>query len=212
MMSNTCRGLCVLVLSMYLGGCAGITAGTAVVPATPLLADLSAQAADASGAGQPDKALAILENATKLYPADKTPWVQMAQIKFDAANYGEAIVNALEALNRDPQDQVANSIVAVSGLRLSSKALADLRQQNNLSGSVRTEAQDLAKLLRDSLGETELVPVAPMQGVPAVAPPTKVAPPSSRPAKGKSARGNTVKPAPNPEQGGGSANPFGALK
>ena len=84
----------------------------------------------------------------------------MAQINFDSSNYGDAITNALEVLHRDAADRVASSIVAVSGLRLSTKALADLSRQNNLSGTVRTEAQDLAKLLRDSLGEAVLVPAA----------------------------------------------------
>ena len=40
------------------------------------------------------------------------------------------------------------------------KALADLTRKNNLSGTVRTEAQDLAKLLRNSLGEEVLVPAS----------------------------------------------------
>jgi hypothetical protein len=46
------------------------------------------------------------------------------------------------SLQRDPNDKLGNSIVAVSGLRLSTKALADLSQQNNLNGSLRSEAQD----------------------------------------------------------------------
>jgi hypothetical protein len=41
---------------------------------------------------------------------------------------------------------------------LSTKALADLSQQNNLSGSLREEAQNLARMLRASLGEEVLVP------------------------------------------------------
>jgi hypothetical protein len=41
---------------------------------------------------------------------------------------------------------------------LSTKALADLSQQNNLSGSLREEAQNLARMLRTSLGEEVLVP------------------------------------------------------
>ena len=47
-------------------------------------------------------------------------------------------------------------IIATAGLRLSTRALADLSRQNNLSGSVKTESQDLAKLLRESLGENTL--------------------------------------------------------
>ena len=41
---------------------------------------------------------------------------------------------------------------------MTSKALSDLSQKNNLTGNVRTEAQDLAKLLRTSLNEDVLVP------------------------------------------------------
>ena len=59
---------------------------------------------------------------------------------------------------RDPDDTLAHSIAAVSGLRVASKALADLTRKNNLSGTIRSEAQDLAKLLRTSLGEEALVP------------------------------------------------------
>src|SRR5450830_52901 len=87
-------------------------------------------------------------------------WQQMAQMKFDRGQYGDAIGHALEALERDPDDKVANSIVAVSGLRLSGKALADLSRQNNLNGSLRSKAQELAKLLRASIGEDVLVPPA----------------------------------------------------
>jgi predicted Zn-dependent protease len=116
-----------------------------------------AEANAAALSGQPDKAYALLKQASMTYPADKAPWVRMAQMRFDSNNYGDAIVNALEALHRDPDDTLANSVVAVSGLRLSSKALADLTRKNNLSGTVRSEAQDLAKLLRNSLGEEILV-------------------------------------------------------
>jgi predicted Zn-dependent protease len=108
-------------------------------------------------AGQNDKAYALLKSAGATFPTDKTPWVRMAQMRFDSTDYGQAIVDALEALERDPDDTLANSIVAVSGLRVTSKALADLSQKNNLSGNVRTEAQELAKLLRSSLGEEVLV-------------------------------------------------------
>ncbi|MBC7405277.1 MAG: hypothetical protein H7252_06290 [Cytophaga sp.] len=125
---------------------------------SPSLDSMLAKASAVSNAGQSEQALSQLKSATASFPADKKPWLQMAQINFDGANYGDAINNALEVLQRDPSDKVANSIVVVSGLRLSTKALADLSQQNNLSGSVRTEAQDLAKLLRESLGESILIP------------------------------------------------------
>jgi hypothetical protein len=146
-------------------------------------------------AGQNDKAYALLKSAGSSFPTDKTPWVRMAQMRFDSTDYGLAIVDAQEALERDPDDTLANSIVAVSGLRVTSKALADLSQKNNLSGNVRTEAHELAKLLRTSLGEEVLVANS---GRPAAA--------RSREAPSHRAIANP--PAPHPA----SNDPFGALK
>ena len=116
-------------------------------------------------------------------------------MRFDSTDYGEAIVNALEALERDPDDTLANSIVAVSGLRVTSKALADLSQKNNLSGNVRTEAQELAKLLRTSLNEEVLVSNG---GRPAAARTKDTA------VKKSVGAASTTRPASN--------DPFGALK
>lgn len=130
--------------------------GSAAKPATVAAAMAGADAAVA--AGQPDKAYALLKSASLAFPTDKTPWVRMAQMRFDANDYGEAIVHAQEALERDPDDLLANSIAAVSGLRVTSKALGDLTRKNKLNGDVKSEAQDLAKLLRASLGEEVLVP------------------------------------------------------
>jgi hypothetical protein len=97
---------------------------------------------------------------------------------------------------RDPNDRLANSIIAISGLRLSTRALADLSRQNNLSGSIRTESQDLARLLRESLGEQVLVP-----------PPAPAAPARAVAAKGRARP--KAKPAATGSTG---ADPFGALK
>jgi tetratricopeptide (TPR) repeat protein len=154
--------------------------------------EASIAAADAAvAAGQPDKAYAVLKSASQAFPSDKTPWVRMAQMRFDANNYGEAIVNALAAIERDPDDTLANSIAAVSGLRVSSKALGELTRKNRLNGDVKSEAQDLAKLLRSSLGEDVLVPR------PKPAPkPKPAAAAAAAPAKSSSS----------------SSDPFGALK
>lgn len=122
------------------------------------VADAVASANTAAKAGQNDKAIRILEGAAQAYPTDKTPWIRMAQIRYDTDDYGQAIVLAQQALRRDSDDMVAHSITAVSGLRVASKALADLTRRHNLSGTIRSEAQDLAKLLRASLGEEILVP------------------------------------------------------
>ncbi|MET0323282.1 MAG: hypothetical protein ABW069_21390 [Duganella sp.] len=133
-----------------------------VAPAEPLpkpsIADLMGKAAAVDTAGQKEAAMTLWKEAATAYPAVKDPWTRMAQTKYEAGQYGEAIVNAQEILIRDPNDQLANSIIAISGLRLSTRALADLSRQNNLSGSLRSESQDLAKLLRESLGEQVLVP------------------------------------------------------
>ncbi|HEX7983062.1 MAG TPA: hypothetical protein VF616_06065 [Duganella sp.] len=163
-------------------------------PHAATLEQALADAGTALAAGEGDKAQGILKAATTTYPADKAPWLQMAQIKFDRANYGEAITNALEALQRDPNDKLGNSIVAVSGLRLSTKALSDLSRQNNLNGSLRSEAQELAKLLRGSLGEEVLVPSASGRKPP----PTK--------------KNTAAAPAVKNSNQTNSSDPFGGLK
>lgn len=184
---------------LLLSACA--TDGASVRAEKPQVVTLDRALADADAAlvaGQVDKAQGILKTAATNYPADKTPWLHMAQMKFDRASYGEAIMNALEALQRDPNDKLGNSIVAVSGLRLSTKALADLSQQNNLNGSLRSEAQDLAKLLRTSLGEDVLVPGA-RKPTPA---------PATPPAKKTTASG----PASKNINQTNNTDPFGGLK
>ncbi|UMR30418.1 hypothetical protein MJ904_26130 [Massilia sp. MB5] len=147
-------------------------------------------------AGQADKAYGILKEAGQAYPAEKAPWLQMAQMKFDRGSYGEAIQHAQEALQRDPSDKQGNTIVAMAGLRLSTRALADLNQQNLLTGSVQSEAQELARQLRGTLGEDAAAAQRkPMPRKPA-------APASSVPLKQNGAR---------PAQSN-NADPFGALK
>jgi tetratricopeptide (TPR) repeat protein len=160
----------------------------------PSMSDLLAQATQASSSGQKEQAVALWKQTAAAFPTEKTPWVSIAQARYDAGQYGEAIVSAQEALVRDPNDQVANSIIAVSGLRLSTRALADLSRQNNLTGPLRTESQDLARLLRESLGETVLVPPQPVTA----------AAPARAPAR-------TAKKAPAKRETS-SADPFSALK
>jgi tetratricopeptide (TPR) repeat protein len=131
------------------------------------------KATAASQAGQKEQALKMLEQASTDYPTDKTPWVQRAQIRYEGGQYGEAILDAQQVLARDPTDKVANSIVAISGLRLSTAAISDLVRQNNLTGSTRSESQELAKLLRESVGEKELFTPPPAPKARAVAPTTR---------------------------------------
>ena len=125
-------------------------------PAASNLNDMLSQAAQAAASGEKEKAVTVWKQAATAFPADKSPWASIAQTRYEAGQYGEAITAAQEVLVRDPNDKLANSIIATSGLRLATRALGDLSRQNNLSGSLRTESQDLAKLLRETLGETNL--------------------------------------------------------
>ena len=185
------RILCIAAIAASLSACQTMEAPKVAIPVKPKLEDLLAKASEAKAAGKQEQAITLWKETAQAFPADKAPWVNIAQSRYDAGQYGEAIVSAQEILVRDPSDQLANSIIAISGLRLSTRALADLSRQNNLSGSIRTESQDLAKLLRESLGETVLVPPAPEKPVKPV----------------RTAR----KPA-QPKASTPSADPFGALK
>jgi len=192
------RILCVAAFAASMSACSTMSAPkVAAVPAKPKLEDLLAKASEAKAAGKQEQAITLWKETAQAYPADKQPWVNMAQTRYDAGQYGEAIVSAQEILVRDPSDQLANSIIAISGLRLSTRALADLSRQNNLSGSIRTESQDLAKLLRESLGETVLVPAA--------------AEKPAKPVRTAAARKPAAAPAA-PKASTPSADPFGALK
>ena len=137
-----------------------ITSAKSVTPKlteAQAISEAIAKANIAYSANQPDKATALLKGVAMAFPANKSPWLRMTQAQFDAGNYSAAIDYALEVLKRDPKDNVANSTIVVSGLRLSTKALTDLRSQNGISGSLRTETDELAKLLRESLGQSALV-------------------------------------------------------
>jgi predicted Zn-dependent protease len=182
--------VCVAMLSACASG--GQGSGTKA----PTVAAAMAEADAAVMAGQSDKAYAILKGASSAFPTDKTPWLRMAQMRFDSTNYGEAIINALEALERDPDDTLANSIIAVSGLRVTHKALGDLSQKNNITGNVRSEAQDLAKLLRASLGEDSLVLGGAARAARKDTPKKTISAPPARPAPSATS----------------SSDPFGALK
>ena len=108
-------------------------------------------------AAKPAEAIGWLQRAIAAFPADKGPRLRLAQVQFECRNYGEAISRAQEVLAQDPDDLTAHSLVAVSGLRVSSKALADLAAKNKLTGNVRSEAQDLARILRAHIGG-EIIP------------------------------------------------------
>ena len=133
--------------------CAAILGACATkAPPPPTLAVLMERADSAVEAGKNEEGVLLLKSAIAAFPLDKAPRLRIAQVQFDCHNYGEAIFHAQEVVDRDPDDLVAHSLLAVSGLRVSSKALNDLAVKNNLTGNVRAEAQDLAKILRANIG------------------------------------------------------------
>lgn len=181
-------------LALLLGACSS----TPTAPAgPPKLDELLAQASQAAASGNKEQAVALWKQGASAYPAEKTPWTHIAQTRYEAGQYGDAIQAALEVLVRDPNDKLANSIIAISGLRLATRALGDLSRQNNLSGSLKSESQELAKLLRENLGEQVLVPPPP---APAVRERERPEPPT-RTAKKRTKGGKTASASANPFEG-----------
>lgn len=192
---------CVLASGLlFLGACAS-TSKPAALLMPPSYAELMASAEDAHRKGGVVEAMGFYEKATKADPSKKQPWARIAQAQFDARNYGSAIAAAQEVLQRDTTDVTAKSIMAVSGLRVSANALEQLRLANALGGSTRDEAQALARIMRDALGESILPPPAAAPAVgdkPIARPPVRRAAPEAAP---------TPAPATEPKR-----NPFDALK
>jgi tetratricopeptide (TPR) repeat protein len=149
------RNLLAMLVALGASACSSTAP---VVNAPPTAGELMAQAAAAAAANQKEAAVALWKQAAASYPAEKEPWARIAQARYDAGLYGEAVVNAQQVLLRDPADKFANGIVASSGMRLSSRSLAELYRQNSLPASLRSESLELAKYLRDSLGESVPLP------------------------------------------------------
>lgn len=105
-----------------------------------------------------DQAVAEFQEIALLNPARGEPWSYIAKIRFDEQKYGEAIVAADEALNRDPEDFTAKTVRAVGGLRVAMQSLADLRANALLAGNARTDAVALAAAMRETLGQDVLFP------------------------------------------------------
>lgn len=189
-----------------------------VVKVEPLTEFMDRAQTTEAVAGGRERARLIYRDAAKSYPTDKRPWLRLSQSYFDAGDYGNAVLAAQEVIQRDAGDSVAQGLLAVSGLRISTTALAALRTQNSLtslSTTNRSEAENMASVLRSILGETVLVPKPPevvqVQVVPA--PPAKRTAPvrpnvaRSAPAGGAAPATPAVPAAPAPR-----TNPFGALR
>lgn len=108
--------------------------------------------------GDQTRALALYDQLAKSDPTREEPWSRIAQIQFAQSHYGQAIVAAQEALSRDQTDREAKSVLAVSGLRVATESLGQLRQDAALAGDAKGDAQVLAHQLRETLGQNALFP------------------------------------------------------
>jgi hypothetical protein len=200
-----------IAAGLLLGGCATPPPPPpAAAPAVQPLQQYMVEAGQAATEGSKERARELYRTAAKTYPSSKEPWLKLAEDYFEAANYGQAILAAQEVTQRDPADSLATGVLAVSGLRVSAAALSTLRQQQSaLKGGTRTEAESLARILRDMLGEPVLVPRPDVVSTPAV---------TSVPAKPRPPRRSTAAAAPAanaasaPQKPAMPANPFNVLK
>ncbi|KAF1712642.1 hypothetical protein CSC70_00235 [Pseudoxanthomonas kalamensis DSM 18571] len=152
------------------------------------------------GAGAIDSAIRTFDLAAQADPTQKDPWVRSAQLQFDAGSYGRAIVAAQEALQRDPGDLVADSVLTLGGFRVAGESLKRLQAGGALSSeSARSEAKQLAESMRSIMGD-EIVDIAK---------PTP-APRSTRRSSRRSAT-PAPKPAPAPAPKPASGDPFNKL-
>ncbi len=209
-----------------MAGCATQNATTQTTPEAfnKALADADTVAKG----GDQARALALYDQLTKMDPTREEPWSRIAQIQFQQSHYGQAIVAAQEALSRDQTDRDAKSVLAVSGLRVATESLGQLRQDSALAGDAKSDAQVLAHQLRETLGENTLFPEEAAEKKPvakkrryvrrpvaaAQKPAEKLADEgAAAPAPAKSAEpAAPVQPAPQPAKSGGASDPFSALR
>lgn len=224
---------CALVIALWcaLSACTSAPKkddAAAKLAAQAQLNDSMAAAEKAQKAGNTEQALTQLDVAIKADPASKEPWLRKAQIHFEAKQYGLAITEAQEVLQRDVNDLTSKSILAVSGLRVSAQALEQLRKANEVTGSTRSEAESVARLIREALGEPIIPPTAagPSEGAVRARPvATRAAPRAPTAAAARPLAGAAIAPqaapsnrptsaasvAPGPATSGRN-NPFGALQ
>ncbi|WP_323121982.1 tetratricopeptide repeat protein [Burkholderia alba] len=145
----------VVLACAVVAGCAT----TQTAAPTPEAFNKSLADADAvAKGGDQDRAIGLYQQLAKSDPTREEPWSRIAQIQFQQGHYGQAIVAAQEALQRDQTDRQAKSVLAVAGLRIATQSLGELRQDASLAGDAKSDAQALAKQLRDTLGEAALFP------------------------------------------------------
>ena len=200
--------LAVLSVAIAMAACASKPQAPVPAPKVEGLPELMHRAATAQASGDREKARELYRSAAKAEPTSKAPWLKLAEGYFESGDYGNAVLAAQEVIHRDASDSVAAGVLAVSGLRISTAALATLRQHSSIAAGTRTEAQMVVQTLRDVLGEPVLVPRPQVE--PVAAPPPK---PRRRVRAAKPVRPVAAKTQPKrvpPPAAGG--NPFDALK
>lgn len=211
----------VVLVCAAMVGCATQNSGG---PASPEAFNKALSDADAvAKGGDQARALALYDQLTKMDPTREEPWSRIAQIQFQQSHYGQAIVAAQEALSRDQSDRDAKSVLAVSGLRVATESLGQLRQDAALAGDAKSDAAVLAHQLRDTLGESTLFPeeVEKKQAAKKrriVRRPVAAAQkPADKPAESDAAATPPAAPAKSaapaqPAKSGGASDPFSALR
>ena len=166
--------------------------------------------------GDHDHAIALYQKLTAVDPTREEPWGRIAQIQLTQQHYGQAIVAAQEALQRDPKDRQAKAVLVVSGLRIATQSVGELRQDAQLAGDAKSDAQALAKQLRDSVGADVLFPPEAKSDDANVKKRRYVRRVVRRPAASAPADASAPAPAPAPAaqsaQAGAAKDPFGALR
>ena len=154
--------ICAAVAVLLLGGCATPAPPPAeAAPAVVSLEEWLARGDAARKDGLHEAARTAYREAARAYPTDKLPWLRLADDYFSAADYGNAVLAAQEAVQRDPRDNTAHSMLAVSGLRITAGSLAALREQSGYPVGSREEALDVTRRLREALSDPTLLPAAP---------------------------------------------------
>lgn len=148
------RPALVPALSLVLVACAHNPKAPPVPPYDLWMAkaESSIRAQDVAGAK------AAFRKATEADPAAKEPWRRLAELDFNAQEYGPAIVEAQEVLKRDPMDTTAQSVLTVSGLRVALDALGMIHRETDPKGPAHVEAAKVAQKLRETLGQDVLTP------------------------------------------------------
>lgn len=188
----------VLVVAGVLVGCS-LSPKNPPLPPEQVYSQRLAEADALVASGNREAAVMAYEQLANDNPTKGEPWAKVAQLNFAQGNYSQAIVAAEETLKRDSSNRQAKSVMAVGGLRLAVRSLEELRNDSELAGDAKSDAQKLAAMLRETLGEAVLAPV--------------VDPKAQSKKRSVRRRAPAAVPSvPAARSGGAASNPFGALQ